>query len=411
MIALTSQDEPLRPAVSFQLRDHQPDRPAEARAGRRRRAIAHAVRLQHAHLGRSRPACRFRHDAGRHRQCAQAPEHPGRHRPRRRAACAARPAVPAYDPDQGPAELQPRSSATSLCAPTRTEPSCGCATWRASSLPRGFPSRSAGWTAAPAAIIGIYQAPGGNAISSAGGSARDPRRRQGIVSRRRSTTRSPTTPRSSSTRASTRCIKTLLEAFVLVVIVVFLFLGSVRATLIPLIAVPVSLIGTFAVMLALGYSANTVSLLALVLAIGIVVDDAIVVVEAVEAKMEADPHHRACRGGPRSAMKRDHRADHRHHAGAAVGVRAGRLHPRHFGRTVPPVRGRRHRLDGDLGDQRADAVARRCARVLLQAQPRAQAWRRCAISWRGIDLARDGYARHRASGWCAWPSSASWRWR
>jgi hydrophobe/amphiphile efflux-1 (HAE1) family protein len=84
-------------------------------------------------------------------------------------------------------------------------------------------------------------------------------------------------------------IHTLVEAFVLVIIVVFLFLGNARATLIPLIAVPVSLIGTFAVMLALGFSANTVSLLALVLAIGIVVDDAIVVVEAVEAKLEAKP--------------------------------------------------------------------------------------------------------------------------
>ena len=76
--------------------------------------------------------------------------------------------------------------------------------------------------------------------------------------------------------------KTLLEAFVLVGIVVFIFLGSVRATLIPIIAVPVALVGTFAVMLALGFSANTISLLALVLAIGIVVDDAIIVVEAVE---------------------------------------------------------------------------------------------------------------------------------
>src|ERR1700730_4073298 len=83
-------------------------------------------------------------------------------------------------------------------------------------------------------------------------------------------------------------LHTLIEAFVLVVIVVFLFLGSVRATLIPLLAVPVALIGTFGVMLALGYSANTVSLLALVLAIGIVVDDAIVVVEAVDAQLEQD---------------------------------------------------------------------------------------------------------------------------
>jgi len=84
--------------------------------------------------------------------------------------------------------------------------------------------------------------------------------------------------------------KTLLEAFVLVSIVVFVFLGSVRGTLIPIIAVPVALIGTFAVMLALGFSANTISLLALVLAIGIVVDDAIVVVEAVEHILESEPH-------------------------------------------------------------------------------------------------------------------------
>jgi hydrophobe/amphiphile efflux-1 (HAE1) family protein len=83
--------------------------------------------------------------------------------------------------------------------------------------------------------------------------------------------------------------KTLLEAFVLVSIVVFVFLGSVRATLIPIIAVPVALVGTFAVMLALGFSANTISLLALVLAIGIVVDDAIVVVEAVEHILETEP--------------------------------------------------------------------------------------------------------------------------
>ena len=73
------------------------------------------------------------------------------------------------------------------------------------------------------------------------------------------------------------------------VIVVFLFLGSVRATLIPTLAVPVSLIGTFIALKAVGYSANTVSLLAVVLAIGIVVDDAIVVVENVERVMEEHP--------------------------------------------------------------------------------------------------------------------------
>jgi len=84
-------------------------------------------------------------------------------------------------------------------------------------------------------------------------------------------------------------LHTLGEAFVLVVIVVFLFLGNLRATIIPAVAVPVSLIGTFVILLSMGYSANTVSLLAMVLAIGIVVDDAIVVVENVERVMEEEP--------------------------------------------------------------------------------------------------------------------------
>ncbi|KRQ94207.1 RND transporter [Bradyrhizobium jicamae] len=83
--------------------------------------------------------------------------------------------------------------------------------------------------------------------------------------------------------------KTLVEAFILVVLVVFLFLGSLRATLIPTLAVPVSLIGTFIALKAVGFSANTVSLLAVVLAIGIVVDDAIVVLENVERVMEEHP--------------------------------------------------------------------------------------------------------------------------
>lgn len=87
-------------------------------------------------------------------------------------------------------------------------------------------------------------------------------------------------------------IKTLLEAFLLVALVVFLFLQDWRSTLIPVLAVPVSLIGTFAFMQLFGFSVNLLTLFALVLAIGIVVDNAIVVVEAVHAKMEennADP--------------------------------------------------------------------------------------------------------------------------
>ena len=80
--------------------------------------------------------------------------------------------------------------------------------------------------------------------------------------------------------------KTLIEALVLVIVVVYIFLQGVRATLIPLLAVPVSLVGTFAVFPMLGFSINTLSLFGLVLAIGLVVDDAIVVVEAVEHHIE-----------------------------------------------------------------------------------------------------------------------------
>ncbi len=91
------------------------------------------------------------------------------------------------------------------------------------------------------------------------------------------------------TDTRTEVMRTLGIAFVLVVIVVYLFLGNVRATIIPTVAVPVSLIGTFAALLSLGYTENTVSLLALVLAVGIVVDDAIVVVENVERVMGEEP--------------------------------------------------------------------------------------------------------------------------
>jgi multidrug efflux pump len=82
-------------------------------------------------------------------------------------------------------------------------------------------------------------------------------------------------------------IKTLVEALVIVTVVIFLFLGSVRATAIPMVAMPLSLVGTFFMMLALGYSINLLTLLALVLAIGLVVDDAIIVVENFDRHLKA----------------------------------------------------------------------------------------------------------------------------
>jgi hydrophobe/amphiphile efflux-1 (HAE1) family protein len=148
--------------------------------------------------------------------------------------------------------------------------------------------RETRFNGSPAAAVAIYQSPGANAITT----LQAVRDRLTELQMRFpedlawKVTYDPTTF-VKATIAEVQ--KTLIEAFVLVVIVVYLFLGSIRATLIPTLAVPVSLIGAFIVLYAVGYSANSVSLLAVVLAIGIVVDDAIVVVENVERVMEEHP--------------------------------------------------------------------------------------------------------------------------
>lgn len=139
------------------------------------------------------------------------------------------------------------------------------------------------------AAIGIYLSPGANAVSTADAVAERIRRLSERFPQGLEYSVMFDTAEFVSAMIET-VIKTLLEAFALVAIVVFVFLGRIRPTLIPLIAVPVSIIGALAVMYAMGYSANTVSLLALVLAIGIVVDDAIIVVENVERVMEEEPH-------------------------------------------------------------------------------------------------------------------------
>ena len=118
-------------------------------------------------------------------------------------------------------------------------------------------------------------------------------------------------------------VHTFFEAVVLVVLVVFLFLQSLRATLIPIIAVPVSIVGTFIGMTALGFSINMLTLFGMVLAIGIVVDDAIVVIENVErnmAKLGLSPEGRRQAGDGRGRRRAG-----RDRAGAVRGVRAGRV--------------------------------------------------------------------------------------
>lgn len=152
----------------------------------------------------------------------------------------------------------------------------------------------------PAAFLLIYQAPGANALDTY----------EGIM--KALTEMKKTFPRDidylipletvSVVKASiNEVMHTLLEALVLVVVVVFLFLQSWRATLIPVLAIPVSLIGTFILFGPLGFTINTLTLFAFVLAIGIVVDDAIVVVEAVQHNI--DHEKLSPRDATRKAMK------------------------------------------------------------------------------------------------------------
>jgi len=137
----------------------------------------------------------------------------------------------------------------------------------------------------PCALIALYQMPGTNALDAAGGAKK-------LMEELKKSFPPDLdyTVALDTTLAVTEGMKeiqqTFIEALILVILVVFIFLQGWRATLIPLLAVPVSLIGTFAVFPMLGFSINTLSLFGLVLAIGLVVDDAIVVVEAVEHHIE-----------------------------------------------------------------------------------------------------------------------------
>jgi multidrug efflux pump len=137
----------------------------------------------------------------------------------------------------------------------------------------------------PAAIVAVYQAPGSNALAMADGvkKAMKDLKERFPTDLDYAVSLDTTLP---VTEGIHEIVETLLIAIVLVILVVFIFLQNWRATLIPMIAVPVSLVGTFAFFPLLGFSINTLSLFAFVLAIGLVVDDAIVVVEAVEHHIE-----------------------------------------------------------------------------------------------------------------------------
>lgn len=145
---------------------------------------------------------------------------------------------------------------------------------------------------APSGVMAIYQLPGSNAVQTA--KAVNARMKELSATFPAGITYDvPLDTTAAVTAGIQEIVYTLLEALALVVIVVFIFLQGWRATLIPLLAVPVSLIGTFIIFPALGFSINTLSLFGLVLAIGLVVDDAIIVVEAVEHHIDEGMDPRA----------------------------------------------------------------------------------------------------------------------
>lgn len=133
----------------------------------------------------------------------------------------------------------------------------------------------------PATVLAVYQAPGENALTVAAGVYSELERLSQAFPQD-VTYEVPFDSTDFVEQSLNDVVSTLILTFILVMSVVFVFLGSARATLIPAVAIPVSLIGTFAFLLLMGMTLNTISLFALVLAIGIVVDDAIIVVENVE---------------------------------------------------------------------------------------------------------------------------------
>ena len=265
---------------------------------------------------------------------------------------------------------------------SRRPASSGSATWPASSWAPRTTTSHARSTASRRSGLAVYQLPGTNALDVA-------ERVQAKMEELK--TRFPdgvdyqiaydTTPFIRESVADV--VRTLFEAVMLVALVVLVFLQNWRAALIPLVAVPVAIVGTFAVMAALGFSLNNISLFGLVLAIGIVVDDAIVVVENVERWLE---HGLAAARGDAQGDGRGDGPGHRRGPGAVRRVRALRVHQRHHRPVLPPVRGDDRRLDRLLGDQLADAqpgAGRHPAAAATAAQPRpadAGCWT-CSLGW------------------------------
>ena len=206
----------------------------------------------------------------------------------------------------------------------------------------------------PAVALAVFQRPGSNALVDR---QRDPRH-DGAARRSVSRPASKYTIVYDPTQFIQQSVdavqETIFEAILLVVLVVIVFLQTWRAAIIPLVAIPVSLIGTFFFMAMFGFTLNNLTLFGLVLAVGIVVDDAIVVVENVERNIAAglNPHDAAVKSMDEVGARAD-----RDRARAVRGVRPVGFHHRHFRPVLSAIRAHDRGRDRDLADRVADAVA------------------------------------------------------
>ena len=394
---------PLRPALPEQLRLHAHQGRAGAAAGRQRRDHVRPARLQHADLARPRQAGRAQHD--------------GRRRGRAPSASRTSRSPPARSASRRSAEGQQiqvtLSTLGRLVEPEQFE--------------KIIVKTTADGRMVRLKDVGRVELGAKNQDISEPRSTAEARRPAWPSSSSPTPTRwrPPTSsrPRSRSCKKDfpegidyeirydttpfiresiEEVFKTLLDAVILVALVVLLFLQNWRSALIPLVAVPVAIIGTFAVMAAFGFSLNNLTLFGLVLAIGIVVDDAIVVVEAVEHHIEHghgaarrdDPGDGARCPAPVIAVG----------PGALGGVRPLRVHLRDHRPVLPPVRPDDRRRRRCISAFNSLTLSPALAAMLLRPRQKGDVPGACRgsafLALGGLGRATSGWAR------CCFPTSS-----
>ena len=305
----------LRPALRLELRPQQRARRAAARSTASATCSIFGERaIQPARLARSRQARRLRPDLRRRRR-RRSGSRTSRSRAARSARSRRRPTTPSSctvttqgrfeDAAQFRQHHRARDRRRPARAACRTSPASSSA--RRTTSPTPISTASRRWRSPSSS------GPSTNALAAADRSSRTMERAEAEFPAGHRLPHRLQPDRVHRASRSTRSTRRCSRRWSLVVLVVLVFLQTWRTALIPILAIPVSLIGTFAVMAAFGFSLNTLTLFGLVLAIGIVVDDAIVVVENVERNI-ADGHD-AARGGARD-HGRGRRRGHRHRAGA-----------------------------------------------------------------------------------------------